>query len=657
MVSNSELPERVPLFVNHTRLMKKVTERVLTGGPGNRTVVLSGEPGIGKTAFGVELAYRMRPYYADGELYVPFGGTEQPDHPDDVLGFALRALGEPVENIPDRRGARRARYRALTRDRSLMVFLDGVVTEQQVRALLPGEGSSLVVVTEARPAAPVDATGMELFVVESLDDNAARQLLESLIGHERCAAEPEAAAALIALCGHLPQALRIVASMAYRAAARSTSPLADTVERLRDDTRRRTALPLERVYGAAYRSLPERTRRCYRALGLPAHGGRVGADALAAALEWPVGEVAELLIDLADTHLLKPVGADRYQVRELVRRHAAEVDDRPAAERDAEQWRLVAFYDRQIAAADGLIAPGRPWRTLLLSENDTTSALFATAEQARAWLRQERSAILAAAAFADAAGDEHYPQRWAVLLWAFHEKEKILDDLRLLHGWGLVAAGRAGQPDVVSLLHIQRGFAHLWAGDHELAAEDFAAGAAAATRMDLEASALEGLGLTRFEQGRTYEALDLLRRNAELADQIGDQRRILIAALHLAKVESPETALALLDTAATGFAAAPTAEADNLAKAKYWRGRTLASIGDYDTAADELAAAHAVMTTLRRYFDLAEIEVASAQVEQARGMNAAAREFLAQAITHYERVGHLAAAQRTRAQLAALPGR
>ncbi|MGY0497691.1 hypothetical protein ACWZHB_04245 [Nocardia sp. FBN12] len=651
-MSNFVLPERVRPFVNHERLMATVTESVLAGGPGNRTVVLAGEPGIGKTAFGIELAHRMRQYYADGELYLAFGGTEQPDHPDDVLGLALRGLGESADDIPTRRGAREARYRALTRNRSMVVFLDGVVTEQQVRALLPGEGSSLVVVTEARPAAPVDATGMELFVVERMDEIAARQLLESIADSARCAAEPDAVTALIALCDRLPQALRIVATMVCRAAShRIDRPLADTVDRLRDETRRRTALSLERVYGAAYRSLPEPTRRCYRALGLRAHGGSVSAVSLAAVLDLPEPVVAELLIELTDMYLVEPQSDRRYRVRELVRRHAAEVDDRAAPDRLADEYRLVEFYDRQILAADTLIAPARPWRGLLLGESGAASAQFDSADRARAWLWRERNAILAAAEFLEDHGDQHFPQRWAVLLWAFYEKEKILDDLRVLHRWGLAAAARAGRPDVVSLLHTQLGFGHVWAGDLELAAAEFAAGAQEVPRPDLEASAVEGLGLVRLEQGRVTEARDLLRRNAELAEQIADRRRILLATFHLAKAESPQAALALLDIAGPGFAAEPADEADNEAKVKYWRGRKLAELGELDAAATELELALSMMVARGRGFDQAEIAVALAGIALRRGESVPARAHLERAVAAYDRLGLTSSAQRARVLL------
>ncbi|MFB7878916.1 hypothetical protein ACFC06_27040 [Nocardia sp. NPDC056064] len=632
--------------------MDELTEYILTSGPGNRVVVLTGEPGIGKTAVGIELAHALRAYYPDGVLFLELGGIDQADHPEDVIGLALRRLRHPAADIPAGHGDRRALYCTLTERGARVIFLDGAATEAQVRALLPAAGSSLVIVTEARPAMPLDAPGTRAFVVDQLDDAASRQLLEELIGSGRRQAETAGFDALIGQCGNVPHAIRIVANMVSRSAnGRAPLPVAETLERLRDPVRRRTTLPLERVYGAAYGLLSAQSQRCYRALGLRAHGGRVSADAMAAVLGLSPGVAAELLIDLADMWLISRVDARGYRVRELVRRHAEEVDDRTMSERDADERRLVEFYGARIAAADALIAPGRPWRRLLLGELAPDTTLFAGAEEARAWLWEERTAILAAAEWLDSVGDAHHPQRWAVMLWAFHEQEKILGDLELLHEWGLAAATRAAQPDILALLHLQYGFGKMWAGELDSAAAEFEAAIAAAVRADVKASAIEGLGLVRLDQGRTYEALELLRENVRVARELGDDRRILIADFHLAKVESSQTALALLDTVEAGFRALPSDEADNLAKIKYWRGRKLTLLGDHQRAAAELARAYAAMRARQRSFDLGKIAEASGEVAHALGDSAGARDFLLAAVGHFEQAGLTADAANAQAKI------
>ncbi|MEV2225096.1 tetratricopeptide repeat protein [Nocardia vinacea] len=604
--TNLLLPERNCRFVNQVEVLRAATEHIVSGGVGNRTIVLAGAPGSGKTAAGVELAHRVRSYFADGDLYVQFPADHAVSE-SEVLLEVLLALGERRDDIPDRPNARQARYRALTADRSYLIFLDGVVSAQQVRALQPGSGASLLLVTESRPVTLANAARMRLYVLKPLDETAARDMLAGIVGAESMAAEPDAAAVVIALCDRLPLALSIVGAMVCRAGLRTQLPLAETVERLRDEHRRSSVLSTDMVFGAAYRYLSEPTRRCYRALGLRAHGGLVGVSALAATLDLPEYQVAESLIELADAHLVEEFVRHRYAVRELVRAHARDIDDRPGAQRLVEENRLLEYYDAGIAAADALIAPSRPWRASLFPELSRDATIFGDATQAREWLRDERRSIRAAVEYAYEAERHDLIVRWCVLLWPFQEKEKHLTDLLALHRLGIIAARNLANSAAESLLHTQLGFAHYWLHELDTAATEFTAAIEAATTSELEASALEGLGLVRLAQGRRSAALDLLRRNYDRAREIGDPRRVVLATFHLAKAEAPEQALRLLAQAAIGFAELPGDEAENAAKVQFWRGRKLMERGQFEEAAETLATAMAVMSTRNRSFDEAEI--------------------------------------------------
>ncbi|MFC3437074.1 NB-ARC domain-containing protein [Nocardia seriolae] len=662
-ISSSMLPERNPRFVNQAKLLSEVSGRVLATGAGNQTVVLTGAPGSGKTAAGIELAHRLRGYYPDGGLFLEFSGAVDPaDSIGEMLGKALLGLGLRESDIPDRPGARQQRFQALTAGRSYVLLLDGVVSAQQVRALRPGPGSSLTLVTEARPVASAESAEVPLIVVEPLDADATRDMLSGSVGADLLAAEPEAAAAIVGLCEGLPMAVTIVAPMIRRAALRTRNPLAETVERLRDERRRRTLMPMDMVFGAAYRALSEPARRGYRALGLRAHGGVISAPALAAALEMPEYEAAETLIELAESHLIEPRRTDRdvphdggrFTTRELVRAHARDLDE-PTDDRVAAERRLLHHYDRHLCAADALLAPSRPWRALLFPELDTAPGVFEDAASAREWLRAERIAVRAAADHAADVGSDELVMRWCVLLWPFHEKEKFTADLRALHRLGIAAARRHGNRSVESLLHTQLGFAHYWLRELDSAATEFDDGVRTADRQDLEATALEGLGLTRLAQERVPEARGLLRRNANLARAIGDPRRLTLAAFHRAKAEVPAVALPLLERAATGFAAEPADETENLAKVRYWRGRKRADRGELDSAAEDLGYALEVMTDRGRGFDMAEIFAALGAVSLARADAASARSNYRRALELYEQLGFGELAQRCRTELEGLP--
>ncbi|WP_158436254.1 NB-ARC domain-containing protein [Nocardia nova] len=632
--------------MNREVLLQKVTEQVLSVDGGNHTIHVGGPAGCGKTAFGIEVVHRLRGYFADGDLFFSF--AEQPDSVAEVLREALLELGIPNGDIPDHPNARQSLYRKLTEGRSLVVFLDGVVSAKQIRALQPGPGASLVLVTEARP---IDGAAENVFVVDLLDAAAALQMLTGVVGAERIAAEPDSAAELVALCEGLPMALSVVGATVRRAARRTPNPLAETVVRLRDERRRGAILSSDVVFGATYRMLSEPARACYRGLSLRTHGGLVSAAALSAALDIPEFAVEEALIELSEYYLLPHSDDGVYAVRELVRWHSRDVDDRPDDARRIEEERLRGFYGEKMLSADLQLAPARPWRDLLFPDIGGCRDPFGSADEARAWLRRERIGIRAAIEHAYDEGQWEFVWRSCVLLWAFYEKEKYLDDLKAVHRIGIIAARESGNPGAESVLHLQLGFAHYWLCEFDAAVTEFTAAVECADQVQLEASAVEGQGLALLARLSIPEAVAAFRYNEKLARRIDDPRRIALAIFHRAKAEPAETALPLLDTAAAAFAAQKQDETENLAKVAHWRGRKLIDVGSYDDAAGELNAAHEVMSARRRTFDVAEILTAMAELANRRGDRPQARARYEQALAVYTELSFAEPARRVRTAL------
>src|SRR5882724_11547324 len=98
-------------------------------------------------------------------------------------------------------------YRSLMADRQVLVVLDNAADEAQVRPLLPAGAGNLVLVTSrSRLAGLALAEVIDLGV---LPPGQAVELLGKIAGADRVGTEPEAAAAIAALCGYLPLALRI----------------------------------------------------------------------------------------------------------------------------------------------------------------------------------------------------------------------------------------------------------------------------------------------------------------------------------------------------------------------------------------------------------------------------------------------------------------
>ena len=126
-------------------------------------------------------------------------------------------------------------YRSLLASRRILVILDNAGSAEQVRPLLPGTPTSMVVVTSRDSLAGLvardGATRLELDVMPIED---AVRLLRALIG-ARVDADPGPTATLADQCCRLPLALRVAAELA---SSRPGSPLAELVAELADQQQR-----------------------------------------------------------------------------------------------------------------------------------------------------------------------------------------------------------------------------------------------------------------------------------------------------------------------------------------------------------------------------------------------------------------------------------
>ncbi|RKT08915.1 NB-ARC domain-containing protein [Streptomyces sp. 1114.5] len=299
-----------------------------------RVVLISGQPGLGKTAFALHAAHTLAPRFPDGQLSLDLAGmSAQPLTARDALGQVLRALGVEDAAVPAGTEERAGLYRALVRDRRLVLVLDNAADEGQVRPLLPGSGPAVTIVT-SRNVLP----GLESVHRLSLDVLApaeAAALLARIAGRERIEAAPDATAELARLCGYLPLALRIAGQ---RLVARPQQPVAHLVRQLAAEENRLDLLEtgdlaVRPAFELSYRRLPVESRLVLRRCALTA-----GADftaAVAAAYTGRSEARTELLLEqLVDAGLLQPATPDRYRLHDLVRLYAAE---RMAAEEPAEE--------------------------------------------------------------------------------------------------------------------------------------------------------------------------------------------------------------------------------------------------------------------------------------------------------------------------------
>uniref|UniRef100_UPI003571007E hypothetical protein n=1 Tax=Planotetraspora phitsanulokensis TaxID=575192 RepID=UPI003571007E len=166
-----------------------------------------------------------------------------------------------------------AQFRSRLAGRRVLVVLDNARDSDQVRPLLPGTPGCLVIITSRHQLHSLVALeGARLLTLDVWPQAEAREALARRLGDERVAAEPDAVAEIIALCGGLPLALAIVAARA--AVARGTSLVALAAE-LREahgtlDAFSDTDLSVDAraVFNWSYRTLAPDSARLLRLLSL-----------------------------------------------------------------------------------------------------------------------------------------------------------------------------------------------------------------------------------------------------------------------------------------------------------------------------------------------------------------------------------------------------
>ncbi|MFF2400472.1 BTAD domain-containing putative transcriptional regulator [Streptomyces goshikiensis] len=287
---------------------------VLAGAPEAVPVaVLTGMPGIGKTALAAHVAERARGLFPDGVLRAGLGaGAAAP------LGRLVRALGAPEAAVPEGTEARAALYRSLLAGRRVLLLLDGALDTAGLLPLLPGTPGCAALVTSASRGLVVP--GARPVEVPELDDGAALELLGAVAGARRARQDPAGLRELAGLCAGLPLALHLAGrrlrlepglSAAELASPAGTGPLA----RLRADGR-----AVEDGFRRRAQGLSPGALRALRATATAPD--RFGPAEVAALLAAGEPEAAGAIEELVDSGLLAPGVSGRYRCHPLVRAFA-----------------------------------------------------------------------------------------------------------------------------------------------------------------------------------------------------------------------------------------------------------------------------------------------------------------------------------------------
>lgn len=266
-----ELPRLVDDFTGRAAELVWISELAHAESSQGAGVVglITSSGGMGKTTLAVLAAHMLRPSFPGGVRFLDlFGRSQRPMAAGDALRLLLRALGAADKQVPGDIQGRASLYRSLLRDRRVLVVLDNAGSEEQVRPLLPGEGTGRALITARRPLAGLE--GVRRLVLRPLALPEATELLTGILG-DRAASDGESALARLAeLCEGLPLALRITGN---RLVSRPGWDAAELAARLADEERRLDQfkagdLKVASAFGMSYEQLADSAQRVFRRLAV-----------------------------------------------------------------------------------------------------------------------------------------------------------------------------------------------------------------------------------------------------------------------------------------------------------------------------------------------------------------------------------------------------
>ncbi|GAA4207988.1 transcriptional regulator AfsR [Streptosporangium oxazolinicum] len=428
----AQLPAAVSDFTGRRQIITRLRTLLSSqdGSEGVPVAAISGIGGVGKTALAVHVAHAMHDLFPDGQLYADLRGYgEEPTEPESVLAAFLRGLGLPADAIPDGMAERSALFRSLLADRRMLVLLDNARDAAQVSQLLPGSAGCAAIVTSRGKLA--DLASARLIDLDVMEPDEALALFGIVAGVERVEAERAVAMDVVAACGFLPLAVRIVAA---RLAARPSWTVASLVPRLADERRRLDEmrvgnLAVEATFALGYGQLNPAQARAFRLLSLPG-GPDISVGAASGLLALDPMDTEDVLESLVDASLLEAPAPGRYRFHDLLKLFARRVAERTenateescaagetrrgerrgsgvsvviGGEGEAALRRLLDFYLASARSAHRLAYEGSTMADRLRVTG--TGHVFASADEAVAWLSVEAESLFASIAQVTCADD------------------------------------------------------------------------------------------------------------------------------------------------------------------------------------------------------------------------------------------------------------
>jgi DNA-binding SARP family transcriptional activator len=328
--NRGHLPPDLPHFTGRQTEVDALIRQLSAERSGPLVVVISGPPGIGKTALAVHVAHAIRSQFPDSQRYLQMTSQDRTSRDPASLAEELsRGVAGGIFGSSDRGTQKSAS------DRTLLLLDDAVSLEQVLPLLTARDGGAVIVTSRASLSGLAARRGGVMVRLGALEPEDSVRLLTRMLG-EREQITPSALWGIAEGCSHFPAALCVAAS---RLTLGHPSAVDAYVEQLHADPIGRLSMAADRamsmfhLFDEYVSSLAPSVVEAFRALAQAPTGELSVADCSLLVPLYSVG-TERLLEELVDASLLEIGPGGGYCMYPLLRHFAeAQIESDLAAVR------------------------------------------------------------------------------------------------------------------------------------------------------------------------------------------------------------------------------------------------------------------------------------------------------------------------------------
>lgn len=392
---------------------------------------IDGMAGVGKTALAIHVAHELAPEFPDGQILLNLHGFtpgQRPIPPDVALEGLLRVIGVTSDDIPIDLESRSALWRAKLTGKRMLIILDNAGTSSQIQPLIPGAPGSLVLITSReRLSSLPEAQSVSVDILQPSD---AVDLFRRMVAPQQISGDGEAVARIVQACGYLPLAISLLAGRLRHHLSWNVLDLEQELsqERYRLEVMRGDDSSVASAFELSYSGLTEAEREMFRHLGL--YPGPEITPTIAGSLaDIPTTDAARTLDSLFMHNLLQEISSRRYRLHDLLREYARTVAV-DAVSPEVAAAAMERVLDRFLAIVQhidefvglGVGKPGYQPADVLQSFG------IASLGDAKRWIEQERTNLLACIAYASQHDHSHHVYAFAQFISTHLGRMGYIDD-------------------------------------------------------------------------------------------------------------------------------------------------------------------------------------------------------------------------------------